>query len=396
MTHEEEAAFYAQLAAALLAQGERTKIEILAAVRPGIVNPIENDGKTEKEAQFLKFTAKEISRMPKEIRKEFRAEGLRAHIRKRTRGNSTNYEIRCRRQGLNISASGLTVEEAKERFIAKLNEIQKGKEEEPEIIMPKDFTAFALDYFENYRKKKVTAATYASDYRRLKGHILPHFKDMQIKKISPRICQALIDRLTQEGKGKTAEEVFSIINGIFKYAIRYKVTDNNPMEIVFMERHERQHGKALTKEEEKRLLAETPEPYKTLLAIGLYTGLRPNEYATIRICDGMIHARNSKRKHGKEETKRIPITPMLRPYLVGVTAVEEKNPEQLRYWFNAVFGKTHKLYDLRTTFYTRCKECDIAPAARDEFMGHSAGALGNAYTDLSDEFLKKEGEKLNY
>lgn len=56
----------------------------------------------------------------------------------------------------------------------------------------------------------------------------------------------------------------------------------------------------------------------------------------------------------------------------------------------------HKLYDLRTTFYTRCTECGVADVARDEFVGHSLGALENAYTDLSDDFLLREGNKLNY
>ena len=67
----------------------------------------------------------------------------------------------------------------------------------------------------------------------------------------------------------------------------------------------------------------------------------------------------------------------------------------MRKQFKNIFSN-HILYDLRRTFYTRCKECNIADAARDEFVGHSHGTLENAYTDLSDEYLLKEGEKFKY
>ena len=40
------------------------------------------------------------------------------------------------------------------------------------------------------------------------------------------------------------------------------------------------------------------------------------------------------------------------------------------------------------------EECGVAPPLRDEFVGHSRGRLNNAYSDLSDEYLLKEGKKL--
>ena len=42
----------------------------------------------------------------------------------------------------------------------------------------------------------------------------------------------------------------------------------------------------------------------------------------------------------------------------------------------------------------RIEPCRLDNAERDEFVGHSFGALGNAYTDLSEEYLLKEAEKL--
>lgn len=51
------------------------------------------------------------------------------------------------------------------------------------------------------------------------------------------------------------------------------------------------------------------------------------------------------------------------------------------------------VYNFRTTFYTRCEECGVAPPARDEFVGHSRSELNDAYCHLSDEYLLKEGEK---
>ena len=199
-----------------------------------------------------------------------------------------------------------------------------------------------------------------------------------------------------QGKGKTADDVHSLLNMIFKAAVKHNIIHSNPLDMVFHTKHEHKHGSALSKDEEKLLLKKTAgTPQQLMFAIALYTGMRPNEYATARLEGGFIKAINSKRKNGKIEYKKIPVTPMLKPYVDGVDEIKFSSLRIMRDRFNKIFP-THKLYDLRTTFYTRCQECGVADVARDEFVGHSLGALGNAYTDLSDEFLIREANKLNY
>lgn len=121
----------------------------------------------------------------------------------------------------------------------------------------------------------------------------------------------------------------------------------------------------------------------------------PTRQETAKLDGDFIVAVNSKRKNGKIEYKKIPVTPMLKPYLKGVSEIKFSSLRIIRDRFNKLFPD-HKLYDLRTTFYTRCQECGVSDVARNEFVGHSLGALGNAYTDLSDEFLLREGNKLCY
>ena len=49
---------------------------------------------------------------------------------------------------------------------------------------------------------------------------------------------------------KTAEEIFSLMSIIFKAAMAHGIINKNPLAIVYHEKHERKHGKSLTKKEE--------------------------------------------------------------------------------------------------------------------------------------------------
>ena len=341
------------------------------------------------------FTQKEIDKMPKTFKKEFRTDGCTAHVRKRKCGkNSYTYDIRYHRNGYAICVTNKNLEKAKEIFIEKLKTAKPVNRKPTHASV--DLHTFTSYYFEKFRLPKVSKLTYHADWNRYKKYIQPAFGEIQFNKITPEQCQQLIDSITAEGKGKTAEEIYCLLSIIFKGAIAHGIMDRNPLPLVVKIKHESQHGTALTKNEEKLLLQAYPNTkYQNMFALALYTGLRPNEYNTAKIEGDFIIAVNSKRKTKRVEYKKIPITPMLAPYIQAMDDFEPVNAYVLRDKFKAILPN-HVLYDMRTTFYSRCKECGIADAARDEFVGHSLGALGNAYTDLSDEYLLREGAKFYY
>ena len=336
--------------------------------------------------KYLEFSQKEFSSMPQKYRKMFRVNKLRAYMRERRRGSSVNYEVRCRMDGVNVSAGGTTKEEAREKFIEKLKALENGSPQTPVM-----FGEFLMFYFENFRKRKVVKDTYKKDLGRAKKHILPAFGGMKLASITPSFCQEFIDKFAD--KQKTAEELYSLLSQTFKCAIAHHLIQFSPLDTVLRPAHDRENGTALTIEQEAALLSDAPERLREGFAIVLYAGLRPCEYKTLRREGDILIAQNRKRKNGKIEYKRIPICPMLRPYISDAPSM----PCSKTLW-NALkkLLPGYTLYDLRTTFNTRCVECRIDDNARKLMMGHSLGKLSNAYTDVSDEFLRQEAEKLSY
>lgn len=307
-------------------------------------------------------------------------------------------KVRYRRNGFDICATSNDLEEAKIKFIEAMKAADRGeatkKKQREENAVPTNFHEFTMYYFENYRKRKVSEKTFENDGYRYKNHLKPEFGSQELKSITSVQCQKFLDGYEKKGQTKTNRELYSMLNGIFKMAIAHNIITINPLAIVIVAQHESEHGKALTKAEEKKLLESVKGTrYERVMALALYTGLRPNELYTARIERDFIVARNSKRKGGKIEYKKIPISVMLKPYLEGVTTFDFPTLEYIRATFNKILPD-HIFYDLRTTFYTRCEECGVAEPARDHFVGHSRGELNNTYSDLSDEYLLREGAKL--
>ena len=350
---------------------------------------------TDKEAEkgIVEFTDKEIKQMPKEIKTLILIEKKRCRIRQHP--NKKGYEIRFRRDGYDISASGLTKQLAKQNFLDKLKKLNLSNSASD---VPTTFNAFTLFYFENFRKEKVGEKTMYNDLNRYTNHVYPFFKERQIDKITPFDCKRLIEEIKAQGKGKTADEIYSLLNGIFKMAIAHSIITKNPLDIVYHVKHEKQSGKALTYEEEQKFLSVInnpayPEKYRKTLAMALFCGLRTNEYYKVELKKHFIVAENSKRKNKKVEYKRIPIIKAFEPFVIdGLWEIPTE--KYIRDFFKKIFPN-HTLKDLRKTFNTRCKEYGVSDHARKHFMGHALSELDGTYTELSDKYLLDEAQKLN-
>lgn len=349
------------------------------------------------ENRLLLFTEKEIMKMPKSFRKTFRLQGRTVHYRKRTDGRYTkSYEIRYAKKPYDkhpISVSGTTLKEAKARFIEKLNNYIPQDETAPTI--PKDFNGFAIYWFEKFHKRKVSARTYDHDIKLYNRHIKEHFGKLKINNINAVMLQDFLDGFAD--RGKTAKDLHSLFKQILDCAVKHSLIKLNPLGMCILDKYDQKHGTLITKDEERKLFeAYKGTEWELPFAVVCYTGMRPDEYTSAVIDGEFIKTKNSKHgKNGEIVYKYIPITPMLRPYLVGVTELYMPKPRVLNNRFKKVLP-AHKLYDMRTTFQTRCTECGVNETVIGLWMGNSIGKLKEAYTDFSEEFLLLEAQKFKY
>ena len=110
----------------------------------------------------------------------------------------------------------------------------------------------------------------------------------------------------------------------------------------------------------------------------------------------MIIAQNCKRKNavlGKIEWERIPVCPMLAPFLEGLDEIDIYSADTMRRKFHQILPN-HTLKDMRRTFYSMCDNQNVDERAKNEMVGHAKNSLVEAYQELSDEFLSEEAKKI--
>ena len=341
---------------------------------------------------IIKFTSKEIQMMSFTFKKEFIANGLAAHVLKKESGrNSYCYEIRYRSNGYNITASSTDLREAKRKFLAKTvpGEIEKYRVKKLKTGM--DLLEEVFDEWYMIKQGTITdkaLKTYHTHFYKLPENLR--------RKTIKAIRAVDLDKIIKEATPRKYEELRTLFNAIFKYAIASGIISHNPVALIPFRRAERQSRDRLTQEEIATFLKQIEAQKYKRIRQGMYLmyffGLRPCEIedeAPRREGEFLI-ARNRKRKGGKIEYKKIPIPIQAEDLIDWDKPLSFDVSRKIREkWIKEIFNdKT--AYNLRHTFNSICREY-VRSDIVEIWMGDSPTRLiDKVYTHFSDDFMRKQ------
>lgn len=373
----------------------------VAEVRRSRFYFVGEDEKKKEGISEIKFTNKEIEKMPTKYQKLFATQNTIAHVRRRKNGV---YEIRSQIDGKRISASSLSLEAAKQKFITKLTDLATVHEPQIEEKTSVLFYDYAEQWLVAVKKPTVKDVTYKDYVSVFESHLYPTFGTRPLDSITRVEVQNYLNALVEEGKLRAAHKHRQILASLFEYACIDDLLTKSPMQKIKLPYHEPENGQALTREEERafveRCLSSDTRSGQAFLFI-LYTGIRRSELASAEVIDGKwIRVVNAKQRAGRKiKSRTIPISPQLRKVLPDL------NLEEIRDMYPNRLGRTfkewlpaHHLHELRHTFITRAQECGISRELVSLWAGHKADntMTSNVYTHLSEEFQLQEIEKFDY
>lgn len=345
------------------------------------------------------FTKKEIKEMP-------RLTDFKIRIK-----NGKYYEIRFRRYGYDMSFSSTDFEEAKRKAFAWLSEFESqikpnvhftvlSKRESEHFNVSKKvlFKTFADEFMYKIKKKRVKPETFKSYQKNYQKHIVPYFGKMKLCDVKPFLLQNYLDELNEKIP-RGCEDVKTLLNNIFEYAVVNGIIERNPVKAVFLPKHERTHGCALTLEEEKKFVSDIKNSkYENYFLKMLYSGVRLCEvrYITEDVEKNTLTIKNGKlKRYQKNLTRTVPIFPKYKQTL-NMPLTEDVSDHRLQDVFKS-FCPNHTLKDLRHTFTSRARECGIDNELVAVWTGHSLGNItASVYTHFSNEFQQEQAKKLDY
>lgn len=361
---------------------------------------VKSDFETKNLQTALTFSSKELMQMSKNFKKQFKTHKIKARVRKK----NGYYEIRCQIAGVRISASSKLLAKAKERFIEKINNLDKPQSFKAKKVI---FSDYLIQWLESVKKPYVKENTYNFYLQLVNCHILPELGARELQSIKQLELQNFINKFTLNQKFRTAKQVAMVLSAVFNYAVSDELITRSPMERVKLASYEQAHGTSLTRAEESQLILQLKENGCTSLYLQaycflMYTGLRRSELSSALIDCEFIKCLTAKQRKGyKEKWRHIPISPRLKSILPHIDLEKiKKLPADGLTKHLKKFLPNHHCHDLRHTFITRCQECGITRELVSLWAGHAADSsiTSTVYTHLEQnkQLQIEEMQKMSY
>ena len=390
------------------------------SIKTNVINELLSKKKNSKQKQrkvlkiqkggILKFTKKEIDKMPLQYKNIFACEDKIITYR----FHNGVYEARYRRDGFNIEVSSKQIETMKRKFIQALHEYSNNIKPCTKNTRVKKRSAHTItfsEYGEEWLKIKeqtTKSSTYKEYARLFKQTLKPTFGAYHLDEINRSMLQNYLFTFIKEGKHRTASKIKLQLNCIFDMAYE-DFSLPSPVKKIVLPYHESKKGKAFTKVEERKLvdycINNKENATSSALLTLLYFGLRQSELASIRIIeDKYLECQTSKERMGRNVVlRRIPFTPVCKRVLsyIDFDKARQTNTNSIASTLKRLFPHHHP-HELRYTFITRCKESGINQELVMLWDGHSfdkdvkTSAVDRGYTDYSEEYILQEAQKVNY
>ncbi|MDM5231438.1 tyrosine-type recombinase/integrase [Lysinibacillus pakistanensis] len=178
-------------------------------------------------------------------------------------------------------------EHLKGEYLKFKNQVLSGNYVRPSKM---NFTDFVSEWEKKYASK-LAGTTYGNHQRKLTDHITPVIGHMEMIKINELIILDLLDNL-QRKDGKTGElsfhskqDIYRTLQSIFKYAVKWKVITDNPMENVDKPKaadteYDQKELQVYDEEEISQLMElvqNEPDHWRIIFTLALAAGLRRGE-----------------------------------------------------------------------------------------------------------------------
>ena len=288
---------------------------------------------------------------------------------------------------------------------------------------PYDIKADVITFEELYERwsedhfKKLLNKSSIRTYKAAFNHSKPLHK-MRFKDIRPNHLEGTIENAVVGDATKSRMK--SMYNLMYRYAIKYDITEKNYAELCNSVKVQRKNIKVpFTIEEIDKLWDKVEElPFADMILVGIYSGFRPIELTMIEtknvhLLENYIIG-GTKTEAGKDRV--VPIHPKIKEIVKKRCAENQEflfmdynmfkhdicslTYDKYRGRFEKVMlalDMKHTPHETRHTFITQAKKCQVNEYILKKIIGHEVRDITEqVYTHRSIEELKQEMAKIEY